>query len=1820
MSQLQMPNQGALEYDNSNEAGDRGVIYDPTDSNNSTFFYWVTSRLNSQDDNNQDGVARNGFWNTKQKINQDESIDAIINFESKFPDDKYIVWSVGKDIEGNGGDLENRVGADSQSVTIDNFMPYVQSVSILQGLNVFYGAAWPVTAQSEKILSNSFASTLLNSLENNNGNGLFISINFSEKMDPAFAPVISLQFSNGSISTVTAAGSWTSSPEVQTWGVNTQAGIIPQSYSGPVTVLISGAKDLAGNSINPMPQTIAIRNSLGDAWVNSITGQSIILGSDANHVFQVADGTPTSTPTNTSTNTPAITVTSPTPAFTFIPTRTETLVPTGTVSTTPTPSCANGWCFTGVRPADSDGVFVGFKDQLLIYSIGGLVGSSLSIWTSSDGSSWSENPNPEYGFQFTPPWEDPVTWLQNFPNIRGYSISLFGAPFVFHDKLWFRIDYGPDGESPWFTSSDGNHWNFAAFPGTGSSDISGPINAFDGGIVGMGGCNTYPYTADLCSNSGLLAGDPVVSQGALRLNFVPFSPPGWGGRTNSILYSFNGQMFMMGGAAKDAVYTDIWSTSDGTHWTQRANTVPMGDVLLKITDFSKQYIYYTRPVEYANRVWMLAGEADIVDGVSYVTPYLWMSSDGVNWGVVDSDPPDVGDLVYAGNKLWLSGADGIWSYQLNGVPTIIPTNDLTPAATRTFTPTATFSPTISSTATSSFTSTFTPTITSTDTPLDSDWKQTNSNPGFDPRENAQAVAAGGQMILVGGLGSLNNDVWVSSDGASWSAATTAAGFSGRFGHTSLAFNSELWVIGGFDGTSRSDVWSSSDKINWNEPTANAAFGARHLHTSVVFNPSTGSDQDGKMWVIGGVDDSNGPKNDVWSSSDGISWNQSIANAPWSARYSHASYVMGGKIWVVGGTDGTHLFNDVWSSFDGQTWTRATNSADFSARKGLSGVVYNGAAYVIGGQDANGFLNDMWYSYDGAIWKKSVLKNGQFTARANHSSVVFNNAIWVIAGNSGTRMNDVWFAPPPAATSTFTPSPTPTFTITKTPTPVVLSCQFLSSLSVTIPRGVAVDSQGNVCAIGLLNNQVFVFDSLGNSLSSWGQTGSDDGDFTSPTGIGVDLNGLVYISDGNLNRIQVFGEGGNYIRKWGAQGVGNGNLKGPAGIAVSPQTQVYVADTGNARIEVFNSQGGYVAKWGHSVTGGNGNFITPVGVALDYAGNVYVSDSGTSLVQVFSSLGAFMYQWDVRQGTALNGANMIALDHHGLVYVSDGAGEVGVFGENGSVVGTVVSGATQLRQTAGVGAFAGDGTWYVASQDSGLGSLKKFKACAFLATPTFTSTAIPTSTNSSTNTLTPVVTPTSSNTPTNTITNTMSPTATNSQTETGTDTPTFTTTKTSTNTPILTATKTFTSTATNSSTNTPTDTATKTATNTLTNTPTATKTPANSSTNTPTISPTKTSSNSPTKTPTMMSTNTSTRTPTNTSVPGSTNTFTKTPTRTPTNTPTKTPTKTPTPTITLTVTKTLTPTPTVVCGTNNTALTLLEEYTSSCAANSVYHLFAIINNGAAVTLSDITIKFWPYDTSGVNLMGQITTGGCIWNPTCSHNVTGTTMSAIHFTPACGPTTTQMANWEMTMATTDNTVLSGGTSWVGLQTLVTRSDSQPFVPGTSFWYSPCVNAIAYSTNTHFAIYLRGNLVTAAGGFPPSCRPLATCTPNGGAAPIALRNGSESDITPTITPTPMVQPNQGLIESVAAAPNVSDCQQPIRFLLKLNKTAQVSLKLFTLTGEQAYGTQSQGNQGVNTIVWNARNNEGHSVASGLYQYLLQVEDGFTPEIRRGKIVILR
>ena len=97
-------------------------------------------------------------------------------------------------------------------------------------------------------------------------------------------------------------------------------------------------------------------------------------------------------------------------------------------------------------------------------------------------------------------------------------------------------------------------------------------------------------------------------------------------------------------------------------------------------------------------------------------------------------------------------------------------------------------------------------------------------------------------------------------------------------------------------------------------------------------------------------------------------------------------------------------------------------------------------------------------------------------------------------------------------------------------------------------------------------------------------------------------------------------------------------------------------------------------------------------------------------------------------------------------------------------------------------------------------------------------------------------------------------------------------------------------------------------------------------------------------------------------------------------------------------------------------------------------------------------------------------------------------------------------------------------------------------------------------------------------------------------------------------------GLVRSVAMGPNISNGQQPIRFLVNLDRSAKIELGILALTGERVFTEQILGTQGLNTLVWEAQNNAGSTVASGLYLYYLQVDDGVGQETRSGKIVILR
>jgi hypothetical protein len=122
----------------------------------------------------------------------------------------------------------------------------------------------------------------------------------------------------------------------------------------------------------------------------------------------------------------------------------------------------------------------------------------------------------------------------------------------------------------------------------------------------------------------------------------------------------------------------------------------------------------------------------------------------------------------------------------------------------------------------------------------------------------------------------------------------------------VSFRGRLWVIGGgtYDTldiptrTFRSDVWSSSDGVTWQLETPDA-FPARQYHNVAVFRD--------RLWVIGGWDGV-ANRNDVWFSADGRSWEE-VPNTPWLSRHATSVYVHRDHLWIV---TGSNLAADVWS--------------------------------------------------------------------------------------------------------------------------------------------------------------------------------------------------------------------------------------------------------------------------------------------------------------------------------------------------------------------------------------------------------------------------------------------------------------------------------------------------------------------------------------------------------------------------------------------------------------------------------------------------------------------------------------------------------------------------------------------------------------------------------------------------------------------------------------------------------------------------------------------------------------------------------------------
>ena len=269
-----------------------------------------------------------------------------------------------------------------------------------------------------------------------------------------------------------------------------------------------------------------------------------------------------------------------------------------------------------------------------------------------------------------------------------------------------------------------------------------------------------------------------------------------------------------------------------------------------------------------------------------------------------------------------------------------------------------------------------------------------------------------------------------------------------------------------------------------------------------------------------------------------------------------------------------------------------------------------------------------------------------------------------------------------------------------------------------------------------NNRIQKFDANGTYLTQWGTTGAANGQFSGPRGVGIDSSGNVYVADTGNNRIQRFSTSGataasvsidktaeemevgygqpihyhvavanrgtvalhgvtvtdphapdcsvtlpdlavgaesisdcsytptasdvglyantatvstdetgvltsntvivpvgtqpvpvppTFVRTWGTGGTGTAQFQSPQGVAVDGAGHLYVTDTDNDRVQKFDLRGGFLGQWG-TTGGGDGQFHAPDGIAVNADGDVYVADTYNNRIQKFGPDGTYLTQW------------------------------------------------------------------------------------------------------------------------------------------------------------------------------------------------------------------------------------------------------------------------------------------------------------------------------------------------------------------------------------------------------------------------------------------------------------------------------------------------------------------------------------------------------------------------------------------------------------------
>ncbi|HEY1795131.1 MAG TPA: hypothetical protein VGG57_03335, partial [Stellaceae bacterium] len=133
--------------------------------------------------------------------------------------------------------------------------------------------------------------------------------------------------------------------------------------------------------------------------------------------------------------------------------------------------------------------------------------------------------------------------------------------------------------------------------------------------------------------------------------------------------------------------------------------------------------------------------------------------------------------------------------------------------------------------------------------------------------------------------------------------------------------------------------------------------------------------------------------------------------------------------------------------------------------------------------------------------------------------------------------------------------------------------------------------------------------------SWGEPGTDPGQFNIAHNVCCDCDGWVFVADRENHRVQVFDGNGKYAGQWN-------NMHRPSGLYLEPgkEGRMYVGEIGpdmavnidipgcGPRVSIYAHDGKLLARLGREHAGlDTGQFISPHGISVDSRGDIYVGE-------------------------------------------------------------------------------------------------------------------------------------------------------------------------------------------------------------------------------------------------------------------------------------------------------------------------------------------------------------------------------------------------------------------------------------------------------------------------------------------------------------------------------------------------------------------------------------------------------------------------------------